>query len=97
MPCRCLLLPAVTRSSGASVPATVLGLGALALSPGLTRSEEVTSKCDQPGYALSAARVQRSRQLAAATLAASVLGGQTRALLPMAAGALSVGLRRLNA
>lgn len=91
------LLPAVTRDSGASVPATVLGLGALALSPGLTRSEEVTSKCDQPGYALSAARVQRSRQLAAATLAASVLGGQTRALLPLAASALSVGLRRLNA
>lgn len=88
------LLPARQESKGRSVLADLLALAALGLAPLLTAPEAVHSSCDRTPQRVPGERVRRARGLAAGALGAALLGRQTRSLVPLAAAALVVGLRR---
>ncbi|MFC4639359.1 hypothetical protein [Deinococcus hohokamensis] len=89
-----VLAPGVSRGAGTSVPAALLVLLALALSPVLTAPEAVQAGCDHPPRTIDPLRVQQARQAGAWTLLGGLMTGQTRSLVPLAAAALAVGRRR---
>ncbi|TDE87540.1 hypothetical protein [Deinococcus sp. S9] len=79
-----------------SVPSDVLTLAALGLTLALSAPEALRSRRDRSPLAVSAERVRLARLLAVGTLGAGLLARQTRALAPLAAAALTVGLRRVQ-
>ncbi|WP_029478409.1 hypothetical protein [Deinococcus frigens] len=80
-----------------TVPAALLGLGAVALTPTFTAPEPVASPCDRAPRTVRAREVQRARQAAVISLALGLGGGGVRGLVPLAAAVLTVGLRRVRA
>ncbi|ACO45903.1 hypothetical protein DEDE109153_02880 [Deinococcus deserti] len=88
------LVPALSGGAGASLPASITGLAALILAPRLIEPELTAAECDHPPRTVQPVRVQRARQAAVLTILGGVVTGQTRSLVPLAAAALAVGLRR---
>lgn len=79
-----------------SVPSDVLTLAALGLTLALSAPEALRSRRDRSPLAVSTERVRLARLLAVGTLGAGLLARQTRSLAPLAAAALTVGLRRVQ-
>ncbi len=95
-----LLMPRLWRDRAqgiTTVPAALLGLGAVALTPALAAPEAVGSPCDRAPRTVRAEEVQRARQAAVVSLALGLGGGGVRGLVPLAAAVLTVGLRRVRA
>ncbi|MFC6592928.1 hypothetical protein ACFP81_14270 [Deinococcus lacus] len=92
------LVPAArSTKAGNEGPALALSVLALACAPALTQPEEVAAPCDCSPVTVSPQRVQRTRQLAALTLAAGLLTRQAAPLTAVAAATLAAGLRRVVA
>ncbi len=99
LPALGVLMPRLWRdhASGlATVPAALLGLGAVALTPVFTAPEPVSSSCDRAPRTVRAEEVQRARQAAVISLALGLGGGGVRGLVPLAAAVITVGLRRMQ-
>lgn len=88
------LLPNLHRVARSGVVSDLLCLAALGTLGTLDAPERVSSRCDLTNAPLSAARVQRARQVALGTLLSALALRQTRSLTPLAAAVLSVGWRR---
>lgn len=88
------LAPALRPGQGRSVAADLLSLAALGLASTLIAPERISSRADHGGHRLDDDHLRLTRQLAAGALALGLLGRQSRSLVPLAAAAFSVGLRR---
>ncbi|WP_428194541.1 hypothetical protein [Deinococcus saxicola] len=99
LPAPGVLMPQLWRDHAAgltTLPAALLGLGAVALTPTFTAPEPVSSPCDRAPRTVRAQEVQRARQAAVISLALGLGGGGVRGLVPLAAAVVTVGLRRVQ-